>query len=53
MACGCNKRGAKQKFLWTPPEGSDLRAVVYDKEAVAKAKVIRKGGTYAPVPTAG
>lgn len=49
MACACKNR-AKTKYLWTPPEGSDLEPVIYDSLIVAKAKVQRKGGSYQPVP---
>jgi hypothetical protein len=35
----------KTKFKWT--NGSDV--VVYDSEMAAKAKVMRKGGSYKPV----
>lgn len=48
MACGCRKT-KNQKFLWTPPEGSNLPEVEYDSEITAKAKVLRKGGSYKTV----
>lgn len=48
MACACSKRN-KTKFLWSPPEGSPLPAMEYNSEIEAKAKVLRKGGTYAPI----
>lgn len=48
MACACKNR-KKQKYLWTPPEGSDLPAVEYGSEIEARAKVMRKGGSYKPV----
>lgn len=49
MACACSKR-KRAKFLWTPPEDSTLEPVTYNSEIEAKAKVLRKGGTYAPAP---
>jgi len=52
MACACTKR-KKQRFLWTPPEGSDLSAVEYGTEIEAKAKVLRKGGSYVLVSAGG
>lgn len=45
MACGpcaAKRRAANQKFRWT--DGTNV--VVYDTEMAAKAKVLRKGGTY-------
>lgn len=48
MACACKGR-KKQKYLWTPPEGSDLEATEYDSLIVARAKVQRHGGSYVPV----
>lgn len=45
MACACKGR-KKQKFEWTPPEGSSLPSVIYSTEIEAKAKVMRKGGSY-------
>lgn len=47
MACGCKSKGDNQKYKWT---GSDGSTVTYDTELQAKAKVLRKGGTYTPVP---
>lgn len=44
MACGCQKR-SNTKYRWT--DGTNV--VIYDTEIQAKAKVLRKGGTYAPV----
>jgi hypothetical protein len=44
VSCAC-KRRATTKFKWT--NGSDV--VVYDSEMAAKAKVMRKGGSYKPV----
>jgi hypothetical protein len=50
MACGCKKHGGDQRFRWTglDAEGNTL-VVVYDTEIQAKAKVLRKGGSYEPV----
>lgn len=48
MACACKGR-KKQKFLWTPPTGSSLPPMEYASEIEAKAKVIRKGGSYKPL----
>ena len=45
MACSCKKRSTA-KFVWT--DGTNT--VVYNTEIEAKAKVLRKGGTYEPVP---
>lgn len=45
MACGC-KKTTSQKFLWYRDEGTT--PIVYDTEIQAKAKVLRKGGTYVP-----
>lgn len=44
MACGC-KNKKTQQFVWTGPDGSQI---TYDSEIQAKAKVLRKGGSYAP-----
>jgi hypothetical protein len=38
----------KYKWTGTDAEGNTL-VVVYDTEIQAKAKVLRKGGSYAPV----
>lgn len=51
MGCACKGR-SKQKFLWTPPAegpGASLPPVEYRSEIEAKAKTLRKGGSYAPV----
>lgn len=47
MACGC-KRNTAAKFVWTsdPDENGQTVTVQYNTEIEAKAKVIRKGGTY-------
>jgi len=44
MACSCTKRRGT-KYRWT--DGTNV--VIYDTEIQAKAKVLRKGGTYTPV----
>lgn len=41
MSCSC-KRRVTTKFKWT--NGTDV--VYYDSEMAAKAKVMRKGGSY-------
>jgi hypothetical protein len=46
MACACQGRQAKSKFMWFKDEG--VTPIVYDTEIQAKAKVLRKGGTYVP-----
>ena len=51
MACACKNR-KRQEYLWTPPEGSSLSPQTYSTEIEAKAKVLRKGGSYKPVPKA-
>ncbi len=43
MSCAC-KRNPKKRFRWT--NGTDV--VYYDSEMAAKAKVLRKGGSYTP-----
>lgn len=43
MPCGCSKR-RRVKYVWTSEDGE--MTVTYDTEVAAKAKVIRKGGTY-------
>ena len=43
MACGCTKR-RRVKYVWTSDDGETQ--LVYDTEVAAKAKVIRKGGSY-------
>lgn len=42
-SCGCKKVTAT-KFVWTDGKVE----VVYDSEIQAKAKVLRKGGSYKP-----
>jgi hypothetical protein len=48
MACSCTKRKSA-KYVWTGlnAEGEAV-TIVYDTEIQAKAKVLRKGGTYTP-----
>lgn len=46
MACSC-KKNTGSKYKWTGDDGS---VVVYDSIMAAKAKVIRKGGSFEPVP---
>ena len=41
MACSCRQR-KNFKYVWT--DGTDT--VIYDSEIAAKAKVLRKGGSY-------
>jgi hypothetical protein len=46
VACACKGR-SNTKFLWydpSNPEGAE--PVIYKTEVEAKAKVMRKGGTY-------
>lgn len=47
MACGC-KRKTSAQFVWTsdPDAEGKTEQVVYSTEIEARAKVIRKGGTY-------
>lgn len=44
MACACSKR-VRYTYVWT--DGNTT--IPYDSEVVAKAKVIRSGGTYEKV----
>jgi acetyl-CoA carboxylase beta subunit len=46
MACACKGR-KKQQYVWTSADGT--QTMVYNTELEAKAKVIRKGGSYKPV----
>lgn len=46
MACACKKRKSQQ-YVWTSGDG--LTTVTYNTEIEAKAKVLRKGGTYVPL----
>lgn len=43
MACSCRGR-RKVKYVWT--DGTNT--IIYDTEIQAKAKVLRKGGSYKP-----
>lgn len=47
MACSCRKR-VQQNFRWTSADGETT--MVYPTEMQAKAKKIRAGGDYVPVP---
>jgi acetyl-CoA carboxylase beta subunit len=49
MACACKNRSTS-KYVWTSADGSET--MTYNTEIEAKAKVLRKGGSYKPV-TAG
>lgn len=42
--CANKVRRANMKYVWT--DGTNT--VIYDTEMAAKAKVLRKGGTYTP-----
>lgn len=44
MGCGCNRR-SKTKYVWSDGAGNEI---VYNTEVEAKAKVLRKGGSYTP-----
>lgn len=50
MACSCTKRKSAT-YLWTSGDGAEM--VTYDTEIQAKAKVLRKGGSYVSVPSGG
>lgn len=43
MACACKGR-SKSKWVWTSDDGSDT--VIYKTEIEAKAKTLRRGGSY-------
>jgi hypothetical protein len=43
MGCSCKNR-KKFSYVWTSADGS--QTVTYTTEIEAKAKVLRKGGTY-------
>lgn len=45
MACGC--RRSKTKYVWTSDDGA--QTTTYDSEVAARAKVIRRGGSYKAV----
>lgn len=46
MACSCKGR-ATTRYLWTSDDGTEN--MIYKSEIEAKAKVLRKGGTYKPL----
>lgn len=46
MACACRGRREKTKYEWSDGKGT---TVVYNTEIEAKAKVLRKGGSYKPL----
>lgn len=50
MGCACNKRN-RAKFVWTSADGQT--STTYNTEIEAKAKMIRKGGTYKRVAIGG
>jgi hypothetical protein len=50
MACACKGR-KKSQYVWTSADGQTK--VTYNTEIEAKAKVLRKGGSYKPLPTGG
>lgn len=49
MGCACNKRN-RNTYVWTSKDGADTST--HPTEIEAKAKVMRKGGTYKSVPKA-
>lgn len=49
MPCGGCRKVNATKFRWFPPEGSTLSPQNYNTEIEAKAKVLRKGGSYKPI----
>lgn len=46
MACACKKR-RKMTYVWTSSDGSET--MPYATELEAKAKVMRKGGSYTAI----
>lgn len=50
MACACKGR-KKATYVWTSPDGS--QTMTYTTEIEAKAKMMRKGGSYVTVPNEG
>lgn len=46
MACACKNR-RNTKYLWTSADGTEK--VEYSTQMEAKAKVMRKGGSYKPI----
>lgn len=51
MACACKGRRS-QKYLWTGTVNGETVTQEYSTELEAKAKVLRKGGSYKPVEPA-
>jgi len=51
MACACKGRKS-QKYLWTGVVNGEETSIEYGTELEAKAKVMRKGGSYKPVEPA-
>lgn len=48
MGCACKGR-EKERFLWYSQENPEgLEPMIYSTEVEAKAKVMRKKGTYIP-----
>lgn len=45
MACAC-KKTPNRVYVWTSEDGTETQE--YDSEIQAKAKKIRKGGSYEP-----
>lgn len=46
MGCNCTK-ATKERFLWYNPDNPEgAEPMIYSTEVEAKAKVMRKGGTY-------
>lgn len=45
MTCACKGR-RKTKYIWTSADGS--QTMEYNTEIEAKAKTMRKGGSYEP-----
>jgi hypothetical protein len=44
VACGCTRRTTTQ-YRWTDGEN----VIIYDSLMAAKAKVMRRGGSYEPI----
>lgn len=49
MACACSKRN-RNTYVWTSSDG--VTTSTHNTEIEAKAKVMRKGGSYKTVPKA-
>lgn len=47
MACNCKKK-SNEEYVWTSADGT--KTLVYPTEIQAKARALRRGGTYAPRP---